>query len=223
MRYFYLSASLICFLLAGFGAWENFSGLLFIFFVLVAGWLGYLGLNAKTLSENVVLKFGGVQWTEEDFCRGWEIDGRTGSGKTASGVVPIIYQLKKNRPQMGIVALDTKGDLSEPLARIAEDLNRVDDLVQLEVRPENAALDLRENPGRCRLGCGAERRTSLFQSCRPNHDSKHLLGVGHAGACCHHLRLRRGHRERCQIQRHGDSFTKSIQQQTRAGGVGSLL
>jgi hypothetical protein len=141
MRYFYLSASLICFLLAGFWAWENFSGLLFIFFVLVAGWLGYLGLNAKTLSENVVLKFGGVQWTEEDFCRGWEIDGRTGSGKTASGVVPIIYQLKKNRPQMGIVALDTKGDLSEPLARIAEDLNRVDDLVQLEVRPENAALD----------------------------------------------------------------------------------
>jgi hypothetical protein len=141
MRYFSLSASLICLLFALFSAAENVSGLFFILFVFCSGWFGYLGLRKKKLTENVVLEFGGVRWTEEDFCRGWEIDGCTGSGKTASGVVPIIYQLKKNRPQMGILALDTKGDLSEPLARIAEDLNRRDDLVQLEVRPENAAPD----------------------------------------------------------------------------------
>jgi Type IV secretory system Conjugative DNA transfer len=85
-----------------------------------------------------VLKLGGVTWNEADFCRGWEIDGRTGSGKTASGVVPIIYALKCNRPEVGIMALDTKGDLSEPLEAIARELNRESDLRQLEVRPDDA-------------------------------------------------------------------------------------
>ena len=88
-----------------------------------------------------VLEIGGVKWNESDFCRGWEIDGRTGSGKTASAVVPIIYALKKNRPDMGILALDTKGDLSEPIAAIARELNCEADLVQLEVRPDKAAAD----------------------------------------------------------------------------------
>jgi hypothetical protein len=69
-------------------------------------------------------------------CRGWEIDGRTGSGKTASGVVPIIHALKLNRPEVGILALDTKGDLSEPLNAIAGELGREPDIRQLEVRPD---------------------------------------------------------------------------------------
>jgi hypothetical protein len=85
-----------------------------------------------------VLKLGGVIWKEADFCRGWEIDGRTGSGKTASGVVPIVYALKCNRPEVGIMALDTKGDLSEPLESIAKELQCERDLRQLEVRPDDA-------------------------------------------------------------------------------------
>ncbi len=88
-----------------------------------------------------VLELGGVRWNEADFCRGWEIDGRTGSGKTASGVVPILYALKKNRPEVGILALDTKGDLGEPIEAIAADLNRIDDLRPLEVRPDGAPRD----------------------------------------------------------------------------------
>jgi hypothetical protein len=86
-----------------------------------------------------VLKLGGVIWKEADFCRGWEIDGRTGSGKTASGVVPIVYALKSNRPEVGIMALDTKGDLSEPLESIAKELKCERDLRQLEVRPDDAS------------------------------------------------------------------------------------
>ena len=85
-----------------------------------------------------VLSLGGVRWNEADFCRGWEIDGRTGSGKTASGVVPILHALKRNRPGMGILALDTKGDLSEPIEAVADDLGCRDDLRQLEVRPDKA-------------------------------------------------------------------------------------
>jgi hypothetical protein len=88
-----------------------------------------------------VLRLGGVTWKESDFCRGWEIDGRTGSGKTASGVVPIIHAVKRNRPEVGIMALDTKGDLSEPLEAIARELNCESDLRRLEVRPDDAPLD----------------------------------------------------------------------------------
>jgi hypothetical protein len=103
-------------------------------------WFLYLALGHKKPSElpPYVLKLGGVIWKEADFCRGWEIDGRTGSGKTASGVVPIIHALKQNRPDVGIMALDTKGDLSEPLESIARELKCEKDLRQLEVRPDDA-------------------------------------------------------------------------------------
>lgn len=107
-------------------------------FGVLAGALIVISFWTKTRPANEVLELGGISWNEEDFCRGWEIDGRTGSGKTASGVVPIIYQLKKNRPDVGILALDTKGDLSEPLARIAESVECRNQLVQLEVRPDTA-------------------------------------------------------------------------------------
>lgn len=108
----------------------------------MGGFIAFI-LWPRKRSALVVLKLAGVSWSEEDFCRGWEIDGRTGSGKTASAVIPIIYQLKNYQPTVGILALDTKGDLSEPLTRIAHDLRCEDQLVQLEVRPENASPDWR--------------------------------------------------------------------------------
>ncbi len=117
---------------------EGWSILASAFFGVISGSLVVISFWTKTRPANEVLQLGGISWNEEDFCRGWEIDGRTGSGKTASGVVPIIYQLKKNRPDVGILALDTKGDLSEPLARIAESVDCRNQLVQLEVRPDTA-------------------------------------------------------------------------------------
>jgi len=112
-----------------------------VLFGLSAGWFVYQGFLPDKKKVDYVLELGGVRWNEEDFCRGWEIDGRTGSGKTASAVVPIIHALKKNRPEIGILALDTKGDLSEPLTAIARDLHCTQDLVQIEVRPDDAPLD----------------------------------------------------------------------------------
>lgn len=139
MRFLSLIGAMLCIVVAfGFSTqdsgWIISAGL-----VTVAILMTYHGFRKRSLPPGVVLALGGVRWNEEDFCRGWEIDGRTGSGKTASAVVPIIHQLKQNRPDIGILALDTKGDLSEPLARIADDLNCRDSLVQLEVRPEGAS------------------------------------------------------------------------------------
>ncbi len=108
----------------------------------LAAWLAFQTFAPNPEAEaKVVLRLGGIRWSEADFCRGWEIDGRTGSGKTASGVVPIIHALKLSRPDMGILALDTKGDLSEPLWDIAEELGQEAEIRQLEVRPDNAPVD----------------------------------------------------------------------------------
>jgi hypothetical protein len=107
-----------------------------------AAWFTFMAFAPdEEREQRYVLTLGGVRWNEADFCRGWEIDGRTGSGKTASGVVPIIHALKLNRPEVGILALDTKGDLSEPLNAIADELGREADIRQLEVRPDNPPPD----------------------------------------------------------------------------------
>jgi hypothetical protein len=141
MRTLALTGALVCAIIAVSAALGGWNEMLFVLFGLAAGGLVTFSTWKRELSPGAVLELGGIQWTEEDFCRGWEIDGRTGSGKTASGVVPIIYQLKKNRPKVGILALDTKGDLSEPLARIADAVNCRKQLVQLEVRPDDAGPD----------------------------------------------------------------------------------
>jgi hypothetical protein len=141
MRVIALINCLICAAIAIGCSLAGLSKFITALFGLASGFFVAMAVWTRTRPANVVLELGGLQWNEEDFCRGWEIDGRTGSGKTASGVVPIIYQLKKNRPDVGILALDTKGDLSEPLARIAQALDCQDSLYQLEVRPENASPD----------------------------------------------------------------------------------
>lgn len=116
--------------------WNGFAWIL----IPAAGWFAYRSFaNGKPEGPSeYVLELGGVKWKEDDFCRGWEIDGRTGSGKTASGVVPIIHAVKRNRPDMGILALDTKGDLSEPVQAIAQAIGQTENLRQLEVKPDNA-------------------------------------------------------------------------------------
>ncbi len=138
MRFLSLIGAVLCIVIAAGFSIQDWGWLISLMMLPAVCFFGHYGFVKRKVPRNVVLALGGVHWNEEDFCRGWEIDGRTGSGKTASAVVPIIHQLKQNRPEVGILALDTKGDLSEPLARIADDLNCRDSLVQLEVRPENA-------------------------------------------------------------------------------------
>jgi len=139
MRFLSLIGAVLCIVVAAGFSIQDWGWIISLMLLPAAFFLGHYGFSKPKLPPGVVLALGSVHWNEEDFCRGWEIDGRTGSGKTASAVVPIIHQLKQNRPEVGILALDTKGDLSEPLARIADDLNCRDSLVQLEVRPEGAS------------------------------------------------------------------------------------
>ena len=106
-------------------------------------WFAYegfyaVGARSKDTPSPWACMLGGVCWDDEAFCRGWDISGKTGSGKTSSGVVPLIYSLKQNCPNVGIVVLDTKGDLTDPLVAIAKELDCTKDLRVLQVRADGA-------------------------------------------------------------------------------------
>ena len=47
---------------------------------------GAWSLFGEAHAGNVVVRMGGLSWSMEDFVRGWLITGRTGSGKTQSGI-----------------------------------------------------------------------------------------------------------------------------------------
>lgn len=129
------------------------------FFPLVC-WLTHRAAFGTPLSLSkkepwYVVKIGGMKFSLMAACRGWEIDGSTGSGKTACAVIPLIHNFKKNRRNVGILSLDTKGDLSRPIQAVAKDLKCEADLRQLIVRPNDASpqwtpvytMNLLGNPG----------------------------------------------------------------------------
>ena len=59
--------------------------------------------------KRIVVRLGGFTWTREDFCRGWLITGDTGSGKTRSGITPLLHQVLTNEPTWGGLCIDDKG------------------------------------------------------------------------------------------------------------------
>jgi type IV secretory pathway TraG/TraD family ATPase VirD4 len=89
--------------------------------------------------KHIVVRLGGFIWTRDDFCRGWLITGDTGSGKTRSGVTRLLYQVFQNEPTWGGLCIDDKGIYWETLSQMAKHFGRQDDLVLLQVRPDDAA------------------------------------------------------------------------------------
>jgi type IV secretory pathway TraG/TraD family ATPase VirD4 len=102
---------------------------------------GTLALWPKRHKRRTIVSFGGLHWTREDFCRGWLITGDTGSGKTRSGITPLLYQVFKNEPTWGGLCIDDKGVYWETLSEMARHFGREQDLILLQVRPEGASAD----------------------------------------------------------------------------------
>ncbi len=88
--------------------------------------------------RRVVARLGGFTWTRADFCRGWLITGDTGSGKTRSGITRLLFQVFQNEPTWGGLCIDDKGIYWETLSHMAKHFGREDDLILLQVRPEDA-------------------------------------------------------------------------------------
>ncbi len=70
---------------------------------------GYAIVAAGHPARNAIVHLKGLTWTREDFCRGWLITGDTGSGKTRSGITPLLYQVFQNEPHWGGLCIDDKG------------------------------------------------------------------------------------------------------------------
>lgn len=85
----------------------------------------------------VIIRLAGLKWTRADFCRGWLITGDTGSGKTRSGITPLLFQIFQNEPTWGGLCIDDKGIYWETLSEMASHFGREDDLILLQVRPDN--------------------------------------------------------------------------------------
>jgi type IV secretory pathway TraG/TraD family ATPase VirD4 len=89
--------------------------------------------------KQIVVRLAGFTWTRDDFCRGWLITGDTGSGKTRSGITRLLCQVFQNEPTWGGLCIDDKGIYWETLSRMARHFGREDDLILLQVRPDEAA------------------------------------------------------------------------------------
>ena len=88
-----------------------------------------------------VARLAGLTWKRNQFCRGWLITGDTGSGKTSSGINQLAHQVFQNEPTWGGLCIDEKGVYWETLAAMAKHYGREHDLIHLQIRPENAALE----------------------------------------------------------------------------------
>ncbi|MDB4265120.1 type IV secretion system DNA-binding domain-containing protein [bacterium] len=85
--------------------------------------------------RKVILRFGKLTWTKEEIVRHVLITGDTGSGKTTSGLHPILHQLTKNMPDWGGLVLGAKGDEHEFISELLQTHGRENDLIHLQVRP----------------------------------------------------------------------------------------
>lgn len=100
-------------------------------------------VKAKPVDKNpVIFQFGRFVWRQSEACRHWFVSGQTGSGKTFF-FRRVIWQLCENAPKWGGLILDEKGAFIEVLQGIFKHHPTKDenDLIVLEVRPDNAPAD----------------------------------------------------------------------------------
>ncbi|HEY0791026.1 MAG TPA: hypothetical protein VGD78_08170 [Chthoniobacterales bacterium] len=83
----------------------------------------------------------GLTSDPNEFCRGWLIRGKTGCGKTKSGILNIMFQVFTNEPGWGGVCIDEKGFFWETLCPMARHFGREQDFLFLQVHPEGAGND----------------------------------------------------------------------------------
>jgi type IV secretory pathway TraG/TraD family ATPase VirD4 len=111
---------------------------------MVAAIFAFIAAYAATEKEqpaigNYIVELKGFTWKSEDFCRGWLITGDTGSGKTRSGINQLLFQVFKNDPKWGGLCIDDKGVYWETLLEMAAEFHRQNDLILLQVKPDNAS------------------------------------------------------------------------------------
>jgi type IV secretory pathway TraG/TraD family ATPase VirD4 len=117
----------------------------------VAAWAAFGWAAAVLRRPGVVLRFAGLEWSRDEACTHFLITGATGTGKTARAVVPILKGLRETLPGTGILAIDSKGALWQPVTRIAQALGQEADLRLIRVRPPEMSVEKWTAPLRLNL------------------------------------------------------------------------
>src|SRR5690242_5476325 len=142
MRWLNLITTCLSLFLAGVG-WFRLpapaSWLISAIFTLIAAYAATA--KTKPSKSQYVVELKGFAWKQEDFCRGWLITGDTGSGKTRSGINQLLFQVFKNDPNWGGLCIDDKGVYWETLVEMAATFHRENDLILLQVKPDDAPHD----------------------------------------------------------------------------------
>jgi hypothetical protein len=95
--------------------------------------VGYV-IKKKLTRNDIVFRIGDLEWSLEDFVRGWFISGKTGAGKTAAGICIIMDQLFKNVPNWGGMCVDQKGLFYRILEKAAKAYRMEEKLALIRVR-----------------------------------------------------------------------------------------
>lgn len=109
--------------------------------MLASAWCVLVGVSPLLRTDSrVVLRLWGLEWTRDEACCHFFITGATGTGKTARAVVPIVHGLRTTLPGTGILAIDSKGALWQPLEQMARALGQEADLRLIRVRPTHVPV-----------------------------------------------------------------------------------
>ena len=114
-------------------------------------WIAFQAFAGRQVPDAAVLRLWGLKWTRDEACCHFFITGATGTGKTARAVVPIIHGLRKTLPETGILAVDSKGALWQPLSAMARALGQDDSLRLIRVRPTHVPPEKWKAPLRLNL------------------------------------------------------------------------
>ena len=88
--------------------------------------------------RSIVMRFGRLTWTRDELCRHILITGDIGSGKTVGAFARILDQITRNVPDWGGLVTAAKGDEYLWLENLLDAHGRRDDLIHIQVRPDDA-------------------------------------------------------------------------------------
>lgn len=132
-------------------------------------WLAWLGGS----SGEVVAQIKGHVWDRHTFCQHFLITGATGSGKTSSGILPLLFQVFAHQPRFGALCVDVKGVLHEAVAAMAAKFGRPNDVIVLAVSPDETTP---ESPPKHRLNLVGDRSIPFSTYARCVVDTAVALG-----------------------------------------------
>ena len=87
----------------------------------------------------------GMDWDEKDFCRGWLITGRTGSGKTTGAISQIFHSLFQKCPTFGGVIIDAKANSYHYFEKLAQSYNQKSKVKTIKIRPSIWIIKIEAN------------------------------------------------------------------------------